>query len=258
MKKMIAVMALLLGACSVLFADDEITNSTHAGFGYPQTGLSWTTALNAVSPTVASAAIDCASYAGLLVYVTGTPGITVQEQWAYASTGPWQKKVSLYAGEPYWRLKQSRYVRFVFTSATVTEIQRSCTVKYSLQQYPGAGGSYLVNYSGTTTTAVSLAPYSSTSLPITVSASTTWVVATNLSSTVGASCSSGCDVVFANEGSDVAGWYVGTSAPPAGNLGFPIAVSATPICDGPWGDGACLYIRAQSANATVSYSVRRR
>ena len=134
MKKMLAVIALLLGA-SFLYADDEITNSVHAGFGYPQTQLTWTTALNNVTPSVASSAIDCASYAGMLVFVTGTAA-SVQEQWSINGTSNWQTKVVLPAGEPYWRIKQSRYARFVFASGTVTELTKHVTVQYALQGYP--------------------------------------------------------------------------------------------------------------------------
>ena len=175
MKKMLAVIALLLGA-SFLYADDEITNSVHAGFGYPQTQLTWTTALNNVTPTVASSAIDCANYAGMLVFVTGTAA-SVQEQWSINGSSNWQTKVVLPAGEPYWRIKQSRYVRFVFASGTVTELTKHVTVQYALQSYPSA--------TAITVTAISTDPAMTAAITATTTAllcpTSSYAVATALS-----------------------------------------------------------------------------
>lgn len=126
MKKALAfLLPLLLLGVSFSARADESVYSTMSGLAAPQSSTTYTYALNNVTYTVASTAIDLSTYAGVFVSVTGTGGAsTVSVEWNHDSsnTSTWFKDQDLKVQSHKWLTKQSRYLRFVNKQAVARNL----------------------------------------------------------------------------------------------------------------------------------------
>ena len=144
MKRSLSLLPLLAGA--LLFSTTlravtpEQTQLNQAAWPWPQTYAA-TYALNYVTATVASSAVDLSSYSGVAVDMTSTTGAQVQVEWANDSTnGPWIVAGVLNSGSTPPLVKLKNYVRFrVLPPSTGTGQGMNAlrvSLKYSLLAAP--------------------------------------------------------------------------------------------------------------------------